>query len=779
MPLKVRSGNRPADTTAMNKEISDWSRTRTALLELEDRLRCSVCSSLLKEPVCLGGCEHVFCRTCVDGSVGNECPVCQTPAWVKDAQINRQLDTMIQLCSKLHNLLDKTSNDGNKMDLCQDASLIENTTVGESKKKQIKMWFSPRRRKVRYVLEREENGQPLPSNSKQTPLVSAYEFVSSSPNVEPGRKKTVKSRKSKKKLLKDINQKWGIGTDHLKENDNQESNRSVSFCTPPHVLYTPEDLQESNQECKELIKQSPEKMELELENHEENNTTEINNLKESQSVISAPYTGTGQENDHDLNEENGQTSQPVKSVEEQASGEKLLQFTRLKNISSGRTKREGTPLKRKDYPIVSPNSSATKRPRKAKVADDSKSEDDTGDLGKVRNSPRVETTPKNHFTPLSPKDGRRKCQLGTNVQTSPSSISFMKKNHKGETMLHVASIKGDLQAVMDLLKSGANPNVKDHAGWTPLHEACNHGHTDVVELLLRHQALVNTTGYQNDSPLHDAVRNGHISIVRLLLQHGAVQDAVNIFGLRPVDYAETEEIKSALLQTQTKQQLHSPGPTKSVQCREGSLVILGSGLSPSQKTDLDKLVPLLKAEVSLTFNNSVTHVIAGDKPVLRTMKCMMGILSGGWILRCAWVTTCLQTRRREPEELHEVDGGPHRARLNREQLLPGLLDGCHFYFLGCFKEHRKEDLVDLVKAAGGQILIRQPKPDSDVTQTINTVAYHADADSDQRFCTQYVIYDKTSKFTPRRVRQGKVWFAPSNWLIECITSFLLLPVPQT
>ncbi|XP_069589506.1 BRCA1-associated RING domain protein 1 isoform X1 [Ranitomeya imitator] len=774
MPLKVRSGNRPADTTAMKKQLPDWSRTRTALLELEGRLRCSVCLSLLKEPVCLGSCEHVFCRTCVDGSVGCECPVCQTPAWVKDVQINRQLDTMIQLCSKLHNLLDKTNIDENKMDLCQDASLIQNTTVVESKKKQIKMWFSPRRGKVRYVLEREENGQQPPSKCKQTPLLSTYEFVSSSPNVEPGRKKIKKCRKSKKMMLEDINQKWGIGADNLKENDNKESNRSVSFCSPPYVLHTPEDfVQESNSECKELITKSPE---MELEAHKEKNTTDINNLKESESVDSSLHTDAGQEMDHHLSEDNGQTGHLEESVEEQPSGDKLLPHTGLKIISSGRTRRMKTPLKRKDSPTASPDSGAIKRPRKAKLADDSKSEDNTGDLGKVIKSPRVET----NSTPLSPKDRRRKSQLGTNVPTSPSSISFMKKNHKGETMLHVSSIKGDLRAVEELLKSGANPNVKDHAGWTPLHEACNHGHTDVVELLLRHKALVNTTGYQNDTPLHDAVKNGHVAIVRLLLQHGALQDAVNIFGLRPVDYAETAEIKSALLQTQTKQQLHSPGPTQtSVHCREGSLVVLGSGLSTSQKADLGKLVSLLKADVCLAYSGSVTHVIVGDDSTLRTMKCMMGILSGGWILRCAWVKTCIKTRRREPEELYEVDGGPHKARLNREQLLPSLLDGCHFYFLGCFKEHRKEDLIELVKAAGGQILIRQPKPDSDVTQTINTVAYHADADSDQRFCTQYVIYDKASKFNPARVRQGKVWFAPSSWLIDCITSFQLLTVPQT
>ncbi|XP_069841320.1 BRCA1-associated RING domain protein 1 isoform X2 [Dendropsophus ebraccatus] len=779
MPLRVRSGNRPAHTTdggTMKTQLPDWNRTRTALQELEGRLRCSV-------------------WTCVGGSVGNDCPVCHTPAWVKDVQINRQLDNMIQLCSKLHILLDGEKNDGSKMDLCQDASLKQNTTEGNSKKKNIKMRFSPRRGKVRYVLEREENRQPLPSQCKQATMLAPYEFVSSSPELEHAKKKP-KCRKTKKKQLEDINKKWGIGTqseniDIFEESNNQEANRSVSFCSHLRILQmSDDDVQENNYECNNMITNGSEKMELVLEDHKTENTTD-NNIKDINSLKSESVTsvhqsiGAEQETDysHDPNQENRQSvSQMEESVKEEPGSEKLLQFTQQKNVSSGRTKREKTPLKRKHYPSTSPISSATKRLRKTKLADDSTS-DDTGDPGKVKNneirkSMKAETDPKPHSTPQTPKDGRRRSQPGANVTTSPS--NFTKKNHKGETMLHVASIKGDVGAVEELLKSGANPNVKDNAGWTPLHEACNHGHTTVVEALLRHQALVNTTGYQNDSPLHDAVRNGHIAIVRLLLQHGALQDAVNIFGLRPVDYAQTEEMKSALLQTQAKKQLPSPGPAqKVVQCREGAIVILSSGLSAPQRTDLNKLVSLLKAEICSNYNSSVTHIIVGDEPVLRTIKCMMALLSGCWILPYAWVKACLKTRRREPEELHEVDNGPHRARLNKEQLLPSLLDGCHFYFRGCFKENKKEDLIELVKAAGGQILIRQPKPDSDVTQTINTVAYHADADSDQRFCTQYIIYDNTSKFIPDRVRQGKVWFAPSSWLIECITSFHLLPVPDS
>ena len=93
-----------------------------------------------------------------------------------------------------------------------------------------------------------------------------------------------------------------------------------------------------------------------------------------------------------------------------------------------------------------------------------------------------------------------------------------------------------------------------------------------------------------------------------------------------------------------------------------------------------------------------------------------------------------------------------------------------------FKHHPKDNLIKLVTAGGGQILIRKPKPDSDVTQTINTVAYHAKPDSDQRFCTQYIIYEDLSNHRPERVQLGKVWMAPSSWFIDCVMSFELLPL---
>ena len=102
--------------------------------------------------------------------------------------------------------------------------------------------------------------------------------------------------------------------------------------------------------------------------------------------------------------------------------------------------------------------------------------------------------------------------------------------------------------------------------------------------------------------------------------------------------------------------------------------------------------------------------------------------------------------------------------------------GAFYLFISIFGNHPKDNLIKLVTAGGGQILIRKPKPNSDMTQTINAVAYHAKPDSDQHFCTQCIIYEDLTNHRPERVRQGKVWMTPSSWFINCVMSFELLPL---
>lgn len=110
--------------------------------------------------------------------------------------------------------------------------------------------------------------------------------------------------------------------------------------------------------------------------------------------------------------------------------------------------------------------------------------------------------------------------------------------------------------------------------------------------------------------------------------------------------------------------------------------------------------------------------------------------------------------------------------------LPPLFDGCFFFLLGSFKAPTKDDLTKLLREGGGQILTRQPKPDSDVTQTLSAAAYHALPGTDQALCTQYIIYDPRGPHKPTLVRRGKVWSAPVTWIIDCVAAFQLLPVPE-
>lgn len=112
-----------------------------------------------------------------------------------------------------------------------------------------------------------------------------------------------------------------------------------------------------------------------------------------------------------------------------------------------------------------------------------------------------------------------------------------KRNERGETPLHVASIRGDAPLVAALISRGADVVSKDYAGWTPLHEACSHGHVDVVVELLEGGAPINAPGFDKERPLHDAVSNNHASTVEVLLRYGADPDLRNAKGQTALDYA--------------------------------------------------------------------------------------------------------------------------------------------------------------------------------------------------------------------------------------------------
>ncbi|XP_015490292.1 BRCA1-associated RING domain protein 1 [Parus major] len=783
--LRGRSGNQPAPGSplrpaapSMAQPGHPWSHTRAALGRLEKALSCSRCAGVLREPVSLGQCEHVFCLSCVGDCVGSECPVCHMPAWVQDAQINQQLDDMIQLCSKLRQLLGTS-------DSAEDTSTPTDSDLGKkSKKEQIKMWFSPRSRKIRCIVNRSQ--AETKSNDLGQGTSSVYDFFPSPPHETPSKPKKRPTqrqiKKMKKKHLSDINKEWSLEKPEQKRAEKKAPReKCVTICSQPVVLCTQEPESPEERPQQESVKEAVSSSSTEdgevlpqVESPEKKDNDEfVRSARDSKEKYCAAEMLLSIANE----------ATPLKRGREQSGFQGTPQPKRARRSERGVPGKAGRQADGLEESLQgSPICPATEQ-TPGQISSSASKLTPTG--MKTRRSAALQAinSPSLSESPSTPPTSKSCSQvpalLSPAVLKSPGGNTIARRNHKGETLLHVASIKGDLAAVEQLLKNGADPNVKDNAGWTPLHEACNHGHSEVVQLLLQHRALVNTTGYQNDSPLHDAARNGHVAIVELLLLHGASRDAVNIFGLRPVDYAESKKMKSVLMLPVKNESFSLNQPSEALsfsQPRNGPLGILGSSLGAQQQKLLNKLAAVLKAQRYTEFNSRVTHLIIPDVPMPTTVKCMMAVLTGCWVLKFEWVQACLQSSVREQEEKYEVQGGPRRGRLNREQLLPKLFDGCYFYFLGPFKQHQKSDLLELVKAGGGQVLVRQPKPDSDVTQTINTVAYHAEPTSDQRLCTQYVIYDVASKFQPEKIRQGKVWMAPSSWLIDCVMSFQLLPV---
>ena len=70
------------------------------------------------------------------------------------------------------------------------------------------------------------------------------------------------------------------------------------------------------------------------------------------------------------------------------------------------------------------------------------------------------------------------------IDTGEANVNGDRVNYNGDTALHWASRRGNLEIPELLTSSGANMNLRTSYGWTALQLASNHGRLEIVQLLL-------------------------------------------------------------------------------------------------------------------------------------------------------------------------------------------------------------------------------------------------------------------------------------------------------
>ncbi|WP_407315722.1 ankyrin repeat domain-containing protein [Pseudomonas sp. nanlin1] len=84
--------------------------------------------------------------------------------------------------------------------------------------------------------------------------------------------------------------------------------------------------------------------------------------------------------------------------------------------------------------------------------------------------------------------------------------------------------KGDAVMLGRLLEKDLPPNLRNHKGDTLLMLASYHGHHDAVKVLLSHRADPQIANDRNQLPIAGAVFKGDLEMVRLLVEGGAQVD---------------------------------------------------------------------------------------------------------------------------------------------------------------------------------------------------------------------------------------------------------------
>uniref|UniRef100_A0A673HD11 Ankyrin-3-like n=1 Tax=Sinocyclocheilus rhinocerous TaxID=307959 RepID=A0A673HD11_9TELE len=134
-------------------------------------------------------------------------------------------------------------------------------------------------------------------------------------------------------------------------------------------------------------------------------------------------------------------------------------------------------------------------------------------------------------------------------------------NQNGLNALHLASKEGHVDVVVELLKLGANVDAATKKGNTALHIASLAGQAEVVRELVTNGANVNAQSQNGFTPLYMAAQENHLDVVCFLLESNSSQSIATEDGFTPLAVALQQghdQVVSLLLENDTKGKVRLP-----------------------------------------------------------------------------------------------------------------------------------------------------------------------------------------------------------------------------
>ena len=112
------------------------------------------------------------------------------------------------------------------------------------------------------------------------------------------------------------------------------------------------------------------------------------------------------------------------------------------------------------------------------------------------------------------------------------------QNENGWTPIYQSILSNNLEALYDLLKLGANPDISNNLGETPLYLAVDTNNYDSLIILLQYNANCNLAKTNGNTPLHLATKKKLNSFISALLRNNADPNIINkLYSQTPMHLA--------------------------------------------------------------------------------------------------------------------------------------------------------------------------------------------------------------------------------------------------